>query len=75
MKSEGVSRILCGRALLAAVLVGCCLSGGPSEAQSRQSRLVGKPAPSFQLRGVYHESYSLAQFKGHILVMQFGSSW
>ncbi len=62
-------------ALLTAALLGCCAYALPSQAMSRQSALVGKPAPNFQLKGIYDESYSLDQFKGHILVMQFGSSW
>jgi hypothetical protein len=75
MKAEGVSRVWRGRALLVAVLASCCVFAARAQAQSRQSRLIGKPAPSFQLQGVYNEAYSLDQFKGHILVMQFGSSW
>jgi hypothetical protein len=61
--------------VLAAVFLSCCAQVIPVQAQSRQSALVGKPAPSFQLQGVYNEKYSLDQFKGRILVMQFGSSW
>jgi hypothetical protein len=75
MKAEGISGIWRSRALLAALLLGCCTHVIPSQAQSRQSGLVGKPAPSFQLQGIYGETYSLDLFKGHILVMQFGSSW
>jgi hypothetical protein len=75
MKAEGVSRVRRGRALLVAALFSFCAHATSSQAQSRQSRLVGKPAPSFQLQGIYNETYSLDQFKGHILVMQFGSSW
>ncbi len=37
--------------------------------------LVGKAAPAFQVPGSFNESFSLETFKGHILVMQFGSSW
>jgi hypothetical protein len=75
MKAEGFSRVWWGRTLLGAVLLSCCVCPGRSQAQSRQGALVGKPAPSFQLQGIYNETYSLDQFKGHILVMQFGSSW
>ncbi len=75
MKADGMNAIWCGRALLAALLIGCCAHVIPSQAQSRQGALVGKPAPNFQLQGIYDERYSLEQFKGHILVMQFGSSW
>lgn len=41
----------------------------------RQSAMVGKLAPEFHIQGIYNEAYSLESFKGHILVMQFGSSW
>ena len=75
MKMDGVSGVWRGRAVLAAALVGFCAQVIPCRAQSRQGVLVGKPAPSFQLQGIYNETYSLDQFKGHILVMQFGSSW
>ncbi len=64
-----------GRALLGAALLSCGVFAALVQAQSRPGVLVGKPAPSFQLRGIYNEAYSLDQFKGHILVMQFGSSW
>ena len=62
-------------ALSGAVLLLGSVCVTPSQAQSRQGSLVGKPAPGFQLQGIYSENYSLDQFKGHILVMQFGSSW
>ena len=75
MKADGLSGVWRGRAVLAAALLSGWVYGIPSQAQSRQGALVGKPAPSFQLQGIYNESYSLDQFKGHILVMQFGSSW
>ena len=41
----------------------------------RQGPLVGKLAPEFRVQGIYSEPYSLESFKGHILVMQFGTSW
>ena len=75
MKTDGISRVWRGRTVLAAALLSCCVYAAPSQAQSRQGALVGKPAPSFRLQGIYNETYSLDQFKGHILVMQFGSSW
>ena len=62
-------------ALLAMVLLSLCAPVTGCHAQSRKSNLLGKPAPDFQLQGIYDETYTLAQFKGHILVMQFGSSW
>jgi hypothetical protein len=72
MKAQELRTAWSGRVLLAALLLTVAV---PCRAQSRQSDLVGKPAPSFQLQGVYGEPYSLEKFKGHILVMQFGSSW
>ncbi len=50
------------------------LSAGGAEAV-KQGPLLGKPAPAFQVRGIYNESLTLESFKGHILVMQFGASW
>ncbi len=75
MRTEGIRGLRFGRAALAAAVLAVCAQVLPCQAQSRQSGLVGKPAPSFQLQGIYDETYSLDQFKGHILVMQFGSSW
>ncbi len=75
MKTDGFSRVWHSHAVLAAALLCCCVHTARSQAQSRRGALVGKPAPSFQLQGIYNETYSLDQFKGHILVMQFGSSW
>lgn len=37
--------------------------------------LVGKPAPAFQVQGIYHETYTLDSFKGRLLILQFGASW
>jgi len=75
MKAEMFSGLRPGRAVWAALLVAICVPITSCQAQSRRGALVGKPAPSFQLQGIYDETYSLDQFKGHILVMQFGSSW
>ncbi len=75
MNSEGTSSVWRGRAALVAVVLGLCGQVIPCPAQSRQGALVGMPAPSFELQGIYNETYSLDQFMGHILVMQFGSSW
>jgi hypothetical protein len=41
----------------------------------KQGPLLGKPAPAFQVQGIYEETLSREAFKGHILVMQFGASW
>jgi hypothetical protein len=75
MKADLISGVWRGPALLAALLLSLSAQVITCHAQSRQGALVGKPAPAFQLQGIYEESYSLDQFKGHILVMQFGSSW
>jgi cytochrome c biogenesis protein CcmG, thiol:disulfide interchange protein DsbE len=75
MKAARVGGGRRGRMLLAAAVLGGCAQFMPCQAQSRQGALVGKPAPAFSLQGIYGETYSLDQFKGHILVMQFGSSW
>jgi hypothetical protein len=58
---------------LAALLAASCLSS--HAARDGQGPLLGKPAPAFNLHGIYGENYSLETFKGHILVMQFGTSW
>ncbi len=56
-------------ALLAAI-------GLPSQAaRDGNGPLMGKKAPAFHLHGIYNEDYSLETLKGHILVMQFGTSW
>ncbi len=48
---------------------------GEVSAQGRRGGLVGKTAPEFHVQGIFQEAYSLETFKGHILVMQFGTSW
>ena len=57
-----------------AALAGLCWLRHDSYAQSRGIR-VGQKAPDFHITGIYNEPYSLETFKGHVLVMQFGSSW
>jgi hypothetical protein len=57
---------------LAPVILAVRASGG---AGVKQGPLAGKPAPAFQVQGIYGEDCSLEAFKGHILVMQFGTSW
>ena len=59
----------------ALALISLSLPRGAWGAAERPGPLVGKPAPQFQIQGIYGESYSLETFKGHILVMQFGTSW
>ncbi len=58
---------------LATLLATCCLPA--LAASERPGPFVGKKAPSFLIHGIYSENYSLETFKGHILVMQFGTSW
>jgi hypothetical protein len=60
---------------LAALVVASGLLHGNGAEPGRPGPLVGKTAPSFHVQGIYGESYSLETFKGHILVLQFGSSW
>jgi len=60
---------------LAVLLIAVCGCPGEDKSQSRPGPMVGKAAPAFRIQGVFNEPYSLETFKGHILVMQFGSSW
>jgi hypothetical protein len=67
---------LLGRfALMAAGLSTIWGVGSVAQGQDRPGRLVGERAPEFHIQGIYNEAYSLQSFKGHILVMQFGTSW
>jgi hypothetical protein len=59
---------------LGACLIGLCAWPQNGYAQ-RQGALVGQKAPAFNIPGIWGEPYSSETFKGHILVMQFGSSW
>jgi hypothetical protein len=61
-------------AWMAAVLLGGW-AGDRACAQDRQGPLLGKPAPAFQVQGIYGEPYSLQLFHGQILILQFGASW
>jgi hypothetical protein len=58
---------------LGALLAASCLSS--HAAKDGQGPLVGRRAPAFHVQGIYAEDYFLETFKGHILVMQFGTSW
>jgi len=58
----------------ALLLCGFGCRSAASEADG-QGPLVGKPAPAFRVQGIYQELLTLESFKGHILVLQFGSSW
>ncbi len=64
-----------GLGVMAVVLAGLWAGAVQGQAQDRQGALVGKRAPAFSVGGIWNENYSLETFKGHILVMQFGSSW
>jgi hypothetical protein len=66
-------RACLNRWCLATLLAACCLAA--QAASNRSGSLVGQKAPEFLLHGIYSEDYSLEAFKGHILVMQFGTSW
>jgi hypothetical protein len=74
MKRSGAKRWLAGSVWLAAALAGLCCLSLNGYAQSRGAR-VGQKAPAFHITGIHGEPYSLETFKGHVLVMQFGSSW
>jgi len=74
MKRPAVKRLLVGLVWLAAGLVGWCGLQHDGYAQGRRT-MVGQKAPEFHIAGIWDEPYSLDTFKGHILVMQFGSSW
>jgi hypothetical protein len=74
MKRSGAKRLLVNGVWLAAWLIGLCGLQHDLYAQ-RRGTLVGQKAPEFHIPGIYGEPYSPETFKGHILVMQFGSSW
>ena len=74
MKRRSARRLLVEGVWLAAGLIGLCNLPHDGYAQSRGS-MVGQKAPEFQIQGIWGEPYSLETFKGHILVMQFGTSW
>ena len=62
---------------LCAIFIGAASAvyGGADNPPVGQGQMVGQNAPVFRVQGIYSETYSLEQFKGHILVIQFGSSW
>ena len=72
MKVRGLSLLLNCALWLAPALM---IPGASGAEGYRPGPLVGKPAPAFQVQGIFDESLSLEAFKGHILVMQFGASW
>ncbi len=67
------------RSLLHGSWIVLMIAAGSASAQNGEpvgrGPMLGKQAPAFQVQGIYNEAYSLDTFKGHILVMQFGSSW
>jgi hypothetical protein len=74
MKRSSAKRWLAKGVWFAAALIGLCSLSSTGYAQSRGTRL-GQKAPDFNITGIYGEPYWLETFKGHVLVMQFGSSW
>lgn len=49
--------------------------GSPSESAGTQSRLVGRPAPDFELDTAAGGKYQLSKEKGKIVVLDFWASW
>lgn len=37
--------------------------------------MIGEPAPAFELTGIDGKTYTLADLKGKLVVMHFGTSW
>jgi hypothetical protein len=74
MKRQGAKQSLIEGVWLAACLIGLCVWPNDGYAQGLGA-LVGQKAPAFSIPGIWDEPYSSETFKGHILVMQFGSSW
>jgi peroxiredoxin len=48
---------------------------GPPAAAEPPSELVGKPAPSFTLKGVKGSTVSLASYKGKVVLLDFWATW
>ncbi|WP_084423475.1 TlpA family protein disulfide reductase [Cohnella thermotolerans] len=74
--------------LVAAILSGIVLYGaaaGPAAASRQEASAangkiqeaprIGSPAPSFTLKGMDGDSYSLRQFRGKPVVLNFWASW
>ena len=61
--------------LAAALLLGLSAVKREGYGAEKPGPMVGRTAPAFQVQGIFGEPYSLATFKGHILVMQFAASW
>ena len=74
MKRPSAKRLLVEGFWFATFLIGLCALQSDGFTQSRGTSL-GQRAPDFHIAGIWGEPYSLETFKGHILVMQFGSSW
>jgi hypothetical protein len=75
MKTSNPASSLARWILAATLLAGIGSFHSEGRSQEGPGPMVGKPAPAFQIQGIHGESYSIETFKGHILVMQFGSSW
>jgi hypothetical protein len=74
MKNAIAKRLFVQGIWLAAALMGLGGLQHDGYAEGRGT-LLGQNAPEFHIQGIWGEPYSLETFKGHILVMQFGSSW
>ncbi len=72
MKAGDLRMLFRSALLLAPWVIALSVNGA---AAIKQGPLLGKPAPPFQIQGIFQETLSLEAFKGHILVMQFGTSW
>jgi hypothetical protein len=75
MKAGGLKPSLNRWGWLVTLLIGVASGQLDAGSPGRPGPMVGKAAPAFHIQGIYSEPYSLEAFKGHILVMQFGSSW
>ena len=53
---------------------GCSVSGELPDVDGKGS-MFGKKAPDFEIKGAYGEVYSLDRLKGHVILLQFGTSW
>jgi hypothetical protein len=71
MRPAGLRISLARWCWLSLLLAACCMSSRAARSHS----LVGQKAPAFHFKGIFQEPYALETFRGHILVMQFSTSW
>ena len=64
-----------GAGVVAAVLVAVIASAQPSSQVMGQSPLLGKPAPGVSGPGLAGGHYSLAQFRGRWVLVNFMATW